>query len=134
MLGVGFRGIMTPFDKWTSPFLNQATTLLSPGIPWRIVLRKEAAADGWATSASALPYTEEIGQGVVGTLSQVASVDGLQSRIPTNLWVWLKKRLSLPPVCRGRDMGSSGGVIHHVRGPPGDLEILKSYSFLVWSE
>jgi hypothetical protein len=40
---------------------------------------------------------------------------------------------SLPPECSGRSRGSSADVVRQIRGL-GDIEILKSYLLLVWSE
>jgi hypothetical protein len=87
----------------------------------------------WARAVLVIPYTEEIGRGVVGATLQIASKDSLRSHIPIGVWAWLKERPSLPPVCRGRSLGIDPGIVRHVRGL-GDFEILKSYFLLVWSE
>ena len=86
----------------------------------------------WIATASAVPYSEEIAQGVVDMLLQIASRDGPQY-IPVELWSWLTKRPSLPPICLGRDSGTHGPVVEAVRALK-DIEVLKSYLLLVWSE
>ena len=85
---------------------------------------------------------------VVDRLLLFAKTDALRPHIPIDLWAWLKKQPSLPLGCRGqievtvRDVaqrvwgrreGNGMDVVHHVRGL-GDLDILKSYFHLVWSE
>ena len=80
-----------------------------------------------------VPYTEEVGRSAVDTLLQIASVDSLRSHIPTDSWSWLSNRPPLPTICLGRRVGSQKDVVHQVR-ELGDVEILKSYFLLVWSE
>ena len=75
----------------------------------------------------------EAGQDVVDLLLQIASVHSLLPHIPIEIWAWLKERPSLPPVCWGRESGTSRNIIRHIRGL-GDIEILKSYFLVVWSE
>ncbi|KAF9780471.1 hypothetical protein BJ322DRAFT_1112471 [Thelephora terrestris] len=87
----------------------------------------------WARAVLVIPYTEEIGRSVVGATLQIASEESLRPYIPIGVWAWLKERPSLPPVCRGRSLGTDPDIIRHVRRL-GDLEILKSYFLLVWSE
>jgi hypothetical protein len=87
----------------------------------------------WAEAASAPPYTEEVGQSRVDTLLHIASVDALRPHIPLEVWARLKEQPSLPVECSGRSRGSSGDVVRQVRAL-GDIEILKSYLLLVWSE
>jgi len=88
----------------------------------------------WTEAVLAVPcYTEEVGQRVVDALLQIASNIYIQPYIPVNIWAWLKKRPSLPPVCSGRKMGTWHHVIPRVR-QLGDIEILESYLLLVWSE
>ena len=86
----------------------------------------------WVVATSEVPYSEEIAQGVVDMLLQIASKGGLQY-VPVDLWLWLTKRPSLPPICLGRDCGTDGSVVEAVRALK-DTEVLKSYLFLVWSE
>ena len=115
-----------------------------PGLPTRVAIRLSPYAfwrsshcansvAQWAATALAVPYTEEVCQSVVDTLLQIASNHSLQSLIPVDIWAWLKKRPSLPPVCTGREEGTQGHVVRRVRGL-GDIEILESYFIVVWSE
>ena len=87
----------------------------------------------WAAAALVVVDTEEVSQYVVDTLLQIASICSLRPHIPIGIWVWLKKRPSLPPVCLGRRCGTTPDTIRYVRGL-GDVEILKSYLLLVWSQ
>lgn len=125
--------ITTLFDTRNPHSLYKLAIHLSPHVPW-----ENAPCDGttvarWAEAASALPRTEAIGQSVVDTLLQIASITSLRPHIPICLWGWLKIRPSLPPVCQGRYKGKNIDVIRYVRRL-GDIEILSSYFFLVWSE
>ena len=110
--------------------------LTSPYIYWDSELCDESMVSRWVRSVaatSAAAYTEAVGQSVVDTLLQIARVDHLRPHIPIDIWTWLKKRPSLPPVCRGRQRGTRLNIIHQIRAL-GDIEILKSYFLLVWSE
>ena len=51
----------------------------------------------------------------------------------SNVWSWLTKCPPLPPICLGRTVGTCAHVIKAVRALK-DIEVLKSYFFLVWSE
>jgi len=86
----------------------------------------------WAVAVLAIPYSE-VDPSVVDALLQIASVGFLRPHIPLPIWARLKRLPSLPPVCRGRYLGTSPTVVNHIRGL-GDIEILKSYLLLVWSE
>ena len=122
------------FDESSPPSLNQAITLAAPCVPWsRDGLNTKNAVIRWATAASAVPYSEEVCQNVIKTLLKVSYYGLLRPHIPINTWAWLKRRPALPPVCWVRSNGSTGPIVHHVRGL-GDIEILKSYFLLVWSE
>ena len=70
---------------------------------------------------------------MVNALLQIASQEKLIPYIPVDLWSWLTKRPSLPPVCKGRYDGTDGPLIEAVRAL-NDIEVLKSYFLLVWSE
>jgi len=111
---------------------NRVVTLVSPYIFWNHWGNKDTVA-WWAAAALAAPYAEESCQSVVNTLLQIASNDSLIPYIPVNIWVWLKKKPVLPPICLGRQMGTWDHVVHRVR-ELGDVEILESYLLLVWSE
>jgi len=124
---------------------EQATaTLLSEGTPRAIVLVLphvlwDQLADGgdlvkrWATAASVISYTNEVGQSVADMLLQIASVDMLVPSIPVDIWSWLTKRPPLPLNCLGRYVGTHSNVVKAVRALK-DVEVLTSYFLLVWSE
>ena len=76
---------------------------------------------------------EEVGQSVVDVMLQIASCRSLRPHVPIDIWVWLKRQPSLPPWSRGRPRAIYSDVIDHIRGL-GDIEILKSYFLVVWSE
>ena len=76
----------------------------------------------WAEAALAVPYSEEVGQSVIDALLQIASIDDLKPYIPVDIWPWLKTQPSLPPICRGRLVGTMGDVVRTIRGL-GDVEI-----------
>jgi hypothetical protein len=122
---------ITLLSKPTPPSLNRATVLLSTYVPQHYW--DECVIARWAAAVSAVPYSEKVGWSVVGTLLQLASTKTLRPYIPVDIWAWLKKQPSLPPVCRGRATGTKRGTVCHVRGL-GDPDTLKSYLLLVWSE
>ena len=125
--------IATLFNNPNPPFLDQVITLGSPHVSWDDGQCNENMVTRWASAASAVPYTDEVGQNVVDALLQIASVDSLRPCIPVGIWAWLKKRPSLSPECSGRLKGTERDVVRHVRAL-GDIEVLKSYLLLVWSE
>ena len=120
------EGVCPDYPDWV-------VTLVSPHIEWWNSGFNSNTVAWWAAAALAVPYTEEVGQSVVDTLLQIASVDGLRPYIPVDVWALLKRRPSLPPVCRGRFAGTEGSIVHRVR-ELGDVDILESYLLLVWSE
>lgn len=121
------------FAESSPPSLNRATTLVSPYLPWSDAFYDQHAVQRWATAALAVEYTEEVVHSVVDVLLQIASDGSLRPHIPDDAWVLLKRQASLPPVCRGRSLGTGLDVFHYIRGL-GDSDILKSYYLLVWSE
>ena len=123
----------TVFNEPRSPSLNQAITLASPHLPWDSEPYDERVVVRWAAAASAAPYTECVGRSVVDALLHIASVDSLGPYVPVGIWAWLKNQPSLPPDCSGRSKGSKGAVVRQVRAL-GDIEILKAYLLLIWSE
>ena len=116
-------------NEESSASTKQAFILMSPHLSWDWGT-VENWVQAWATAASAAPYTEEVGQSVADVLLHIAS---LQSHIPHDMWSWLRKSPSLPPVCAGRLYGSSTNTIKIVQGL-GDVETLIAYLLLVWSE
>ena len=125
--------IMGLSNTQSPPSLNRLIILASPYVSWHDEPYDGNMVTRWAAAASAVPYTEEVGQSVADVLLQIASVDSLRPRIPVGIWTWLKKLPSLSPECSGRSRGSRGDVVRHIRAL-GDTEILKSYLLLVWSE
>jgi len=119
------------------PLISEATpraiVLISPHIPWDRLMDRGDLVERWATAASALQYTEVVGQSVADMLPQIASVDELVPSIPVDVWSWLTKRPPLPPICLGRYVGTHSHIIKVVRALK-DTEVLTSYFLLIWSE
>lgn len=113
--------------------LKRAAILVLPHVPWWRFTGLKRLIQLWAEATLAVPYTDEICQSVVDTLLQVASNDTLRPHIPIDMWSWLNKRPFLPPACAGHYLGSTRDVVQIVRAL-GDVNILTSYLFLVWSE
>jgi len=124
--------IVTLFNEASPDPPNRVVALTSPHIPWSFWPNEHTVA-WWAAVASAAPYTGEVGESVVDTLLQIASNASLAPYISFDIWAWLKKQPSLPPICRGRSVGTRDHVVRRVRDL-GDVEILESYLLLVWSE
>ena len=121
------------FDKSSPPSLNRAIALMPPCPPDFFGLDAKNRVLRWAIAASAVQYSEEVCQSVVNMLLQISNDDSNRSYIPVEIWTWLKKRPSLPPTWLGQSNIFRFTVVHHVRGL-GDIEILKSFLLLVWSE
>jgi hypothetical protein len=113
---------------------KQAFVLMSPHLPWYESMDgHEDWVQQWAAAASAVPYTDEIGQSVADTLLHIAYSTSLQPHIPIDMWSWLRKSPSLPLICAGRFLGCHPDVVRIVQGL-GDIETLTAYLILVWSE
>ena len=125
--------IWSLFSRPNHPSLHRVITLTSPYIDWYKGLCDKSMVSRWVAATLAVPYTETAGQSVVDTLLQIGVEDDLRLHIPVNIWAWLKKQPSLPPTCRGRRWGTKFDMVHQIRGL-GDIEVLKSYFLLVWSE
>lgn len=123
--------MVTLLSKSTLPSLNRAKILLSPYVPWGDWDKNMVV--GWAAAALAVPYSEDYGQIIAGTLLLLASTVTLRPHIPDEIWSLLKKQPSLPPLSQGRDWATDSALVRHVR-ELGDLDVLKSYFLLVWSE
>jgi len=127
------NSITALFEEASPGPRNQVVTLMSPHAHWRFEVSNKNTVTWWAVAVLAVPYTEEVCRIVVDTLLQIASNDRLQPHIPIEIWAWLKKQPSLPPICRGRQEGTTGPVVRRVREFR-DVELLESYFLLVWSE
>jgi len=125
------KQINTLFEEAHSNSPNRVVTFMSPYVQWGRFGGNTVT--WWAAAAMAVPHTEEVCQSVVDALLQIASVNRLEPYVPVEIWAWLKKQPSLPPICRGRDKGTMGHVVRRVR-KLGDVDILESYLLLVWSE
>ena len=126
--------IAAVFDKSSPSSLDRVITIISPYVPWSYpVMQTGGTVARWAAAASAVPYSEEVGQSVANALLQISFHNSLRSDIPINLWAWLKKRPPLSPMRWRQLNGSPDSAVHHVR-TLGDIEILKSYLLLIWSE
>lgn len=112
---------------------KRAILLASSHFPWDRFANAEHLIRLWATAASTVPYTDDIGQGVVDALLLIAVRDTRRLHIPDGMWSWLNKRPSLPPVSWGRYWGSHASLASVIK-KIGNIEILKSYLLLVWSE
>ena len=126
------RVIPTLFNE-TSPL---TVVLLSPHVDWLRLSLEDGCGNlvsQWVVATLEVLYTEEIGRSVVDVLLQVSPFGSLRSHVPINVWSWLEKQPPLPPDCRGRSMGTEDSSVRHVRSL-GDINILKSYFLLVWSE
>ena len=121
------------FDESSPSYLNQVITLVAPSVRWGDNTCAQNAVARWTAAVLATPYSEVVGQNVADALLQIACEESLQPHVPVRIWAWLKRRPSLPPVCRGRELGATSDVVRHIR-TLGDIEILKSYLLLVWSE
>ena len=111
----------------------RAIILASPHFPWDLFTDNGDLVRQWATAASVVRYAEDVGQSVVDVLLQIASQDRLVPFIPVDVWAWLTRRPPLPPTCMGRHVGTHSRVIKAVRALK-DVEVLKSYFLVVWSE
>ena len=87
----------------------------------------------WIETASALPYTDGVGESVVNALLRMASSAKLRSHIPAAAWEWLNKRPVLHPSVVMSGSGVSLDVFEQVQ-ELGDVELTTSYLFIVWPE
>jgi hypothetical protein len=121
------------FEKQSPASLNRVITLISPYMSWERALNSSVAVARWAAAVSTIPYTEEVGQSVVFTLFQIADISLLRPHIPIEIWGILKMQPSLPRIYNGVMAGGSSKIIAYVRRL-GDIDLLKSYFLLVWTD
>ena len=117
-------------SEQTTPSLTRATIHLSPHLP-RYRWDKKMVI-GWAKMVSTVLYSEEVCSSVIDTLLQLGSSDTLRPDLPVHIWGWLKEQPSLPPLCYPRHWAAQE-LVRYLR-QLGDLDILKSYFVVVWSE
>ena len=111
----------------------RAIILASPHFLWISLAGRGDLVQQWAAAVSVTPYTEGVAQSVVNVLLEVSSRPEFWPYITSDVWSWLKRRPSLPPVCAGRQFGTYSNNVNVVRGLK-DPEVFKSYLVLVWSE
>ena len=129
------------------PFIEQELSTWDSDVRVRIVMRalpyvedawfhiedKDFFVELWRSVPEDLEYTPEIGQSVVQVLLRMACAYQWRPHIK-RVWRWLKRRPQLPPVCRARSMCCNDlGAISKVESLK-DIEILKGYLIVVWSE
>ena len=112
--------------------LKRVAMLVSSDIPWE-KQESRGLVRAWVATVSAIPKEKEVAPSVVNALLQIAYFELLPPGNHGDVWSWLTLRPSLPPICRGRLVGSDLNVMQQVRGLK-DIEILKSYLLVVWSE
>ena len=120
-------------DVTSDVSLNRPLILATPCVTWGPRGFWKDRVRLWAAAVSTVPKEGEIAPIVVDALLQIASIEPLQRYIPADAWSWLTLRPSLPPICKGWAMGSGRCVVQAVRDLK-DIEILKSYLLLIWSE
>ena len=121
------------FEGRSPTSLDRAITFISPYLPWHSTLNSPVAVTRWAAAALTIQYTEEVGQSVVDALLQIVHVGLLGSHVPVDIWRLLKRNPSLPPRYRGELWGVDASIIGYIRRL-GDLEILKSFLLISWSD
>lgn len=120
------------YEKRSPTSLNRVITLLSPFLPWYSVLNNAIAVSRWATAASEIPYTNEVGRSVIETLSHILGDKLIRAYIPIEMWEWMKRSPSLPPMYHDLRSGESAATVAHVRRL-GDIDLLKSYFLHSWA-
>lgn len=116
--------VVTMLDEGSHVSLKEAIVLGAPRFDWKKFGNGECLIQMWAAAVLEIPYADNIGQSVVDVLLQIAYLGHLRPHIPVDMWLWLDKRPPLPPVCFGRRLGTTKGVVRTVR-ELGDVEILK---------
>ena len=132
MLRFRWRRVMQDASTFLSRVGPHAIILISPYISWDYWIGGDVVKQ-WVVATFAVPYTEEVAQSVVVTLLQIAFWPMLSLYIPADVWSWLSKQPSLPPICLGRKVGSDLDACKVVLGLK-DVELIKSYFLLIWSE
>ena len=115
-----------------TPPMDSLIIFLSPYIYWDGKYHSKGDVTRWAAAASTVPYTEEVGRDVVSALLQIACCDSLRPHIPIEIWTWMKKYSTLPPLYRGQAIIITSFTVRYIRGL-GDIEIIKSFFIVAWS-
>ena len=121
------------FEKRSPTSLNRIVTLISPYAPWDGALNNATAVSRWAAAVEAIPYTDEVGQNTADAFLQIVNIESLRPQISIEMWGWLQRRSSPPPVCRGLQVAKRWTTFVHI-SRLGDVDILRSYLLLVWTE
>jgi hypothetical protein len=121
------------FEQRSPTSLDRIIIIISPYVPWEGASNKRVAVSRWAAAALATPYTDEVGQNVVDALFQIAHIDFLRPHIPIEIWRWLKRRPSLPPIYSGLRFAMHVDTVAYVR-TLGEADVLKSLFLLGWSD
>ena len=121
------------FEDQSPTSLNRVIALISPYVPWGGLLNSTTVVARWAAAALTVPYTEEIGQNVVDALLYITCIDLLRPQIPIDVFRLLKRRPPLLPMQRGEIESWRIAAVIHIRRL-GDIEILKSYLLIMWSD
>jgi len=124
--------INRPLNGESPVSIKQALILMSHHLSWQWDTDEHHWVQVWAVAASTVPYTDEIGQSVAATLLYIASNTSLQSHIPTDMWLWLRKSPSPSSLCR-KVLGKWTRCYETVQRM-GDIEILTAHLLLVWPE
>lgn len=123
--------ITTLFGKPMNPFRDWLITLISPHISWKDGVHGAKMVRQWFKAVLRVPDTVEVVWSVIATLMEITSIDSLRQCIPVEIWGWMKKWKSLPPVYWGQFCRATPDVLQYVQ-ELGDFEIVMSY-LLVWS-
>jgi len=87
----------------------------------------------WMETASAVPYTDDVGGSVVVGLLNMASSDRLLSHIPLVAWNWLKKLPVLPPECGELLPEATESAVRGIH-QFGGAKLTALYLHTIWSE
>ena len=121
------------FETRSPSSLNRVILLVSPHAPWRDTLNNAIAVSRWARAASTIAYTEEVCQSIIEALFQISYIDILRPHIPIEMWGWVKRHPSLASTYKGKLKEVNPRTIAYVHRL-GDIEILKSYLLLTWTQ
>jgi hypothetical protein len=119
------------FMKSTSFPLNQALIHMLPCADWHRAHYKTV--EKWTKVVLQVSFTEEVCRSAVAVMLQISLNDSLWPLIPINIWAWLKEQPALSPLFGRQPVKMDEGLIRYLHGLD-DIEILKSYLLVLWSE